>query len=150
MNARQAARPQATIRTGEQVRLHLAIHLENGEEVLSSFDGEPLCFRLGDGTLSSGLEDLIQDLSPGTEACWQVPGDQVFGPPDPDCRQWLAPEDLPADFAERFLPGQVYEFTTPGGEMTAGTVVEAADSGLLVDFNPPLASRQLAIRIRML
>ena len=41
----------AKIGPGRQVCLHLAVYLEDGSEVLSSFGDEPMRFRIGDGTL---------------------------------------------------------------------------------------------------
>ena len=136
------------IRAGSRVRLHLSIHLGDGTEALSSFDAEPLTFRLGDGTLAPGLESLLIDLPVGSDTQTLVQGADVFGEPDPALIQVLDPRDLPANFSPEV--GQVLSFTTPGGQETAGTVLGIDDDGVRVDFNHPLSRRTLRVRIQVL
>jgi len=136
------------IRAGSRVHLHLSIHLDDGTEALTSFDAEPLVFRLGDGTLAPGLESLLIDLPVGSDTQTLVQGADVFGKPDPGLIQTLEPRDLPADF----LPeaGQVLSFTTPGGQETAGTLLGSDADGVRVDFNHPLSRRSLRVRVQVL
>ena len=135
------------IKPGCRVRLHLSIHLDDGTEVLSSFDGEPLAFSLGDGTLAPGLESLLLDLPVGSDTQTLAQGADVFGEPDPALVQTLDPRDLPADFHPS--PRQVLSFQTPGGQETAGTVVEITDDGVRVDFNHPLSLRALRVHVKV-
>jgi len=136
------------ISTGSHVRLHLAITLEDGTEVLSSFDGEPLELRIGDGTLAPGIEEILLGLSPGPEQQILADGAALFGPPDPDNVHLIPTDDLPDNFQAE--PGQVIAFAAPGGQETPGTVVAVESTGLRVDFNHPLSRRGLRLRVRVL
>ena len=136
------------IAPGRRVELHLSIHLEDGTEVLSSFDDQPLTFVVGDGTLAAGLESMLLGLPVGSDTQTLADGAAVYGEPDPALIQILAPSDLPADFAPE--PGQVICFTTPGGQETAGTVLNVEDDGVRVDFNHPLSRRGLRVRVQVL
>jgi FKBP-type peptidyl-prolyl cis-trans isomerase SlpA len=137
-----------SIEPGRHVRLHLAIHLEDGTEVLSSFDDQPLAFVVGDGTLAAGLESLLLDLPVGSDTQTLADGSAIYGEPDPALMQTLEPGDLPVDFAPE--PGQVVCFGTPGGQETAGTVVSSGIDGVRMDFNHPLSRRGLRVRVQVL
>jgi FKBP-type peptidyl-prolyl cis-trans isomerase SlpA len=130
------------------VTLHLGIWLDDGTEVLSTLDAEPICFRLGDGTLAPGLESLLVDLPVGTDTQLLADGSAVFGAHDPSLLHWLPMSDLPADFAAE--PGQVITFDTPGGQQTAGTVLAVEPDSVEVDFNHPLSRRALRLRVQVL
>ncbi len=131
-----------------RVTLHLSITLEDGTEALSSFDAEPISFRLGDGTLAPGLESLLLGLPVGTDTVVLAEGAAVYGPADPALVQDLPRTDLPTDFEP--TPGQVIAFDTPGGQETPGTVVAVSAEQVRVDFNHPLARRGLRLRVQVL
>ena len=130
------------------MRLHLALFLEDGTEVLSSFGGEPLALRIGDGTLAPGLEDLLLGLAAGAEERMLADGASVYGRPDPALVHSVPRSDLPADFEA--VPGQVVNFAAPNGEETPATVLDEEADGVRIDFNHPLARRGLRIEVRIL
>jgi FKBP-type peptidyl-prolyl cis-trans isomerase SlpA len=133
---------------GKHVRLHLAVFLEDGTEVLSSLDAEPLEFQIGDGTLAPGLEALLQDLLPGDDQQFLADGSAVFGDHSPALVHRIPRSDLPADFQPE--EGQVIQFKAPGGQETAGTVLGCGDDEVEIDFNHPLARRGLRIRVQII
>ncbi|WP_200345051.1 FKBP-type peptidyl-prolyl cis-trans isomerase [Halochromatium glycolicum] len=137
-----------SIGPGRRVRLHLAIHLEDGTEALSSLDGEPLEFRVGDGTLAPGLESLLDGLCAGADEQFLADGSALFGEHDPSRIQRIARSDLPPDFAPE--EGLVIQFETPGGQELPGTILGSDSDGVEVDFNHPLARRGLHIRAQVL
>jgi FKBP-type peptidyl-prolyl cis-trans isomerase SlpA len=130
-----------------RVTLHLSLTLEDGTEVLSSFDGEPLTFTLGDGTLAPGLEELLLDLPEGSDTQALAEGAAVFGAPDPELVHELPLADLPQGFTAE--PGQVIAFDTPGGQETPGTVLAVGEDTVRVDFNHPLSRRGLRLRVQV-
>ncbi|WP_201245643.1 FKBP-type peptidyl-prolyl cis-trans isomerase [Halochromatium salexigens] len=133
---------------GRQVTLHLAVYLDDGTEVLSSFGDEPIRFRMGDGTLASGLESLLVDLEPGANEQMLADGAALFGTPDGALKHRVPRSDLPKGFM--LEPGQVIQFQTPGGQETPGTVLTADDTEVEIDFNHPLARRRLRIHAQVL
>lgn len=138
----------AKIGHGKQVCLHLAIHLDDGTEVLSSFDDEPIRFRVGDGSLAPGLEHLLLDLEPGADEQILADGAAVFGTHDLALIHQVPRPDLPEGFEPE--PGQVIQFQAPGGQQTPGTVLNANDTEVEIDFNHPLARRGLRIRAQVI
>jgi FKBP-type peptidyl-prolyl cis-trans isomerase SlpA len=141
-------RSTAGIQPGARARLHLAIWLDDGTEVLSSFDDEPLDFCIGDGTLAPGLESMLLGLEVGADEQLLADGAAVYGASDPALVQVIDREDLPPDF--ELVPGRVMLFAAPGGQETAGTLIGETDRGVEVDFNHPLSRRGLRIRVQVL
>jgi FKBP-type peptidyl-prolyl cis-trans isomerase SlpA len=133
---------------GRQVVLHLAIYLDDGTEVLSSFGDAPMRFRIGDGTLAPGFESLLIDLAPGADEQMLADGAALFGAHDATLVHRVPHSDLPDAFAPE--PGQVIQFQTPGGQETAGTILSADETEVEIDFNHPLAHRGLRIHARVL
>lgn len=137
-----------TIRPGAAAVLHIAIRLADGTMALSTFGEEPLSIRIGDGTLVPELERLLHGLAAGSEVQFLADGSDLYGPRDPDRIHWLEAGDLP--FGVVLAPGEVVAFDTPGGQETAGIVLEATEQGVQVDFNHPLSGRSLQIRVQVL
>ncbi|ESQ08789.1 MAG TPA: peptidylprolyl isomerase [Chromatiaceae bacterium] len=136
------------IRLGSRVRLRLSIHLQDGTEVFSSFAGDPLCFRVGDGSIAPGLESLLLELSIGSDTHVLARGADLFGTPDPTLIRTLPMQDFPADFAPN--AGHIVRFDTPGGQETVGTILDSNNQGVLVDFNHPLSRHSLNLRMQVL
>jgi FKBP-type peptidyl-prolyl cis-trans isomerase 2 len=145
MNDRAASPDDAH---GRAMTVHLVIWLEDGTEVLSTLDAEPLRFHPGDGTLAPGLEGLLNGLPVGTDTQLLADGSAVFGDHDPSLIQELPATDLPSGFSAEV--GQVISFDTPGGQETAGTVLEVRRDAVRIDFNHPLCRRGLRVRVQVL
>jgi len=130
------------------VWLHLEIRLDDGTEALSTFGDEPLDLRLGDGTLAPGLEGLLLGLGPGAVEDLHAHGDQLYGPRLEEKIHWLQQDRFPPGLTPS--PGQVIAFEAPGGQETAGQVLELRGDRVRVDFNHPLSGRALQIRVEIL
>lgn len=136
------------IRPGCRVCMHFALRLEDGTEVDSSFDEEPLCFIVGDGTLIEGLELAILGLAAGDEQDLLIPAQEGYGFRDPD-----NVHELPlSDFDSSTPPetGMVIGFTTPSGEEVPGLIREVGEQSVQVDFNHPLAGHEIGFSVRIL
>lgn len=138
----------AKIGPGKQVTLHIAVYLDDGTEVLSSFGDEPMRCRIGDGTLAPGLEGLLVDLEPGADEQMIADGAALFGASDAALVHRIPHSDLPEGFTPE--PGQVIQFQAPGGQETTGTVMSANDTEVEIDFNHPLTNRGLRIHAQVL
>ncbi len=130
------------------VLMHFTLSLADGTLVDSSQDGDPLSFSLGDGTLDAGLESLLLGLHAGDKAQFKLAPGQAFGEPDAGNVHHMPRGDFPPDMA--LAEGAVVEFTTPGGDAVAGTVLAIGDESITVDFNHPLAGRQLSFQVEII
>lgn len=137
-----------TISPGSRVTLHFAIRLTDGMTVESSFDDEPLSFAIGDGTLDEGLELALYGLTAGTrQTLTLVPG-QAFGRRDPSAVRQVARSAFPADMA--LEKGQIIGFGGPGEQEAAGAVLDVGPEQVTVDFNHPLAGREIVFEVHVL
>jgi FKBP-type peptidyl-prolyl cis-trans isomerase SlpA len=132
---------------GSPVRLHLAIHLSDGTEALSTFGEEPLDLTLGDGTLTAETEKLLLGLEGGAREQIIADGSDLFGPWTEDKLHWLARDAFPDGVPE---PGTLVAFDTPGGTETAGLIKGIEGDRVLVDFNHPLSGRAVRIQVEIL
>ncbi len=128
--------------------MHYTLSLSDGTVADSSRPGNPLRFVLGDGTLETGLEVLLRGLHGGDRARFDLAPGQAFGERDPAGVHGMPRAEFPADMA--LAEGTVVEFTTPGGDAIAGTVVEMDEDSVTVDFNHPLAERELSFEVEII
>lgn len=134
------------IRTGSRVSMHFSLALADGTEAVSTFDEEPLEFSLGDGTLIPTLEENLLGLTKSSRQQFVLAPEFAFGERDPELVQSMPR----TDFDTPPETGQVLAFALPDGEETAGLVLEVLDDSVTVDFNPPLAGKNVVFRVEIL
>jgi len=136
------------INYSSKVTLHLSIDLPEGTEAFSTFDEEPVSFRMGDGALRQGMELAITGLHPGDKQTITLTAEQGYGDHDK-----ALIHKLPlSDFSEDLHPevGQIIGFNLPSGEETAGAILDMNDSTATVDFNHPLAGKEIIFKVEIL
>lgn len=141
------------IEAGSQVSLHFALALPDGEEIDSTFNGKPASFRLGDGSMLPGFEEKLLGLEAGSEHEVLIPAEKAFGAVNPDNRQRFSMDKFKHLLDDELLPtrvGSVVSFRDPAGFELPGVVAEIADSYVIVDFNHPLAGKDIVFRVHIL
>ena len=136
------------IRGGSRVTMHFSITLEDGTVAEDSFDGEPLEFTMGDGSLNEGLELGLYGMKAGEEETLTMSPEQTFGDHDPDNIH-----EMPrGDFEQELLleEGMIIGFTTPAGDEVPGMIRQVGDEVVKVDFNHPLAGHELVYRVKVI
>ena len=133
---------------GARVVLRYRLSLADGTLVDASEEGDPLVLTVGDGTLEEGLEALLLGLGAGARATFHLAPGQAFGLPDPEAVHLLPRADFPEGLA--LEAGTVVACTAPSGLEVAGTVLEAGEGGVRVDFSHPLAGRSLVFEVEVL
>jgi FKBP-type peptidyl-prolyl cis-trans isomerase SlpA len=133
---------------GAQVRLHLAINLEDGREAISTFGEEPLECVMGDGTLQPGLELALYGLSAGETQRLRLLPEQAFGLRDTGLIRHMPLSDFEAAFTPEV--GQVIAFALPNGDEAAGTVLAVGQGQVEMDFNHPLAGHEIEFVVEIL
>ena len=136
------------IAPGSEVTLHLSLSTTDGFEALSTFGEEPETLVMGDGTLSEGLELALYGLKPGDAQTLTLTADQAFGQWDKTNIHRLPRHDFNVE--EELEPGQVIGFSAAEGEELAGTILEVDQHNVTVDFNLPLAGREVVFRVEIL
>ena len=136
------------INVASTVTLHLSLMLEDGTVAESTFDAEPLTFTMGDGTLVHGLELGLYGLRPGDSQRLTLYPEQAFGLRDPGKVHRLPRADFGADI--ELEPGLIVGFETPEGEELPGAVVSLDADSVEVDFNHPLAGRNIIFDVEII
>lgn len=139
--------PESGIADGCKVTLHYALAMEDGSVIDSTFDGAPITFTMGDGTMISGLESALMGLKNDDSQSVSIPPQVGFGYPDPEAIQTMPLDEFPKDMAPE--PGQIIAFNMPNGEEIPGTVLNVTDANVEVDFNHPLAGHEVIFTVKV-
>jgi FKBP-type peptidyl-prolyl cis-trans isomerase SlpA len=136
------------ITIGSKVTMHFALRLADGTVADSSFDNEPVSFVVGDGALDKGLELALIGLGAGDRQTLTLMPGQAFGAREDAALQWLERDQFPPDMA--LEEGQIIGFTGQAGEDIAGAVIEIQQQRVKMDFNHPLAGREIEFEVEIL
>ncbi len=136
------------ISRNSRVTLQHQLGLTDGTVLEDSFEGEPMTIQLGRGELAEGLELALIDLEDGDEQTIDIGPDLAFGYPDPEAIHELPRSEFREDAP--LEPGVIMEFSLPNGETLPGTILEADDQRVRIDFNHPLAGETVRYRVRIL
>ncbi len=134
---------------GARVTLHFALHLASGEEVDGTRRGPPATFTVGDGNLPFGFERALFGLRPGDDERILIAPDQGFGPHRKENIRTLRRADFPN--AADLEPGMMLAFAAADAAGEVPGVVRSTTAGaVVVDFNHPLAGRDLVFDVTIL
>ena len=135
------------IAEGAEVTLHFAIKLENGDVIDSTFDKQPATFTVGDGNLLPGFEATLLGLKAGDQRSIAIGPEQGFGQGNPQNVQ-IMPRSA---FAEMELSeGLLVIFNDAANAELPGVVKAFDESSVTIDFNHPLAGKQLTFDVEII
>lgn len=130
---------------GKRVSLHFTVSLAGGDVLDSTADrGEPPTFVYGDGSLLPGFEEAILGMQAGEQGRFLLSPAQAFGERNEDNVQHFPRHQ----FGEQLLePGMVMHFADASGAELPGVISELLPNVVVVDFNHPLAGRELVFEV---
>ncbi|MBU4681936.1 FKBP-type peptidyl-prolyl cis-trans isomerase [Cedecea davisae] len=138
-----------SVQSNSAVLVHFTLKLEDGSTAESTrANGKPALFRLGDETLSPGLEGELIGLRAGEKKAFSLAPEAAFGIPSPDMIQYFSRREF-VDAGEP-EPGAIMLFTAMDGSEMPGVVREVNGDSITVDFNHPLAGRTVHFDIEVL
>jgi len=130
-----------TVKQDTKFLLLFKMELEDGTIVESNFDEEPFEFQIGDGSLTSGMEDALIGKSTGDNVSVSLSPEMAFGLPDENNVHSLPIEDFPDDMNPEV--NQVIAFDGPDDSEIMGTIIKIDKNEVEVDFSHPLAGRTI-------
>ena len=137
------------IEHGSKVSLHFSVALEGGIEIDNTRSrSEPVELVIGDGNLLEGFEKALLGLRGGDRRTVHLPPEDAFGVWNPDNVQtfdavmFLKSGEIP-------VVGTMMEFEDKGGGTLAGVVKQVSDDTVEVDFNHPLAGRNVVFEVEI-
>lgn len=128
---------------GAKVTMSFSLALENGELIDSNFDAQPATFVIGDGNLLPGFEAPLKGLKAGEQGEFVISPENAFGQRNPENMQQLKRDNFDQ---ESLHVGDVFSFQNGEGELP-GVIVEIGDESVRVDFNHPLAGRNIIFKV---
>jgi len=136
-----------TVQPDSLVTLHYRIALENGQPLISTFEGTPATLQLGNGELLPNLEHLLAGLESGMRQLFTLAPEDGFGPHNPDLVERVRREHIPDEEIEAL---SIMEFAAPDGSRYSGLVREIDESSALIDFNHPLAGKTIRFEVEII
>ena len=137
----------AVVAAGKQVKMDYTLTVNN-EEVETSVGKKPLEFVYGDHSIIPGLENGIEGMKVGEEKIVAVEPKDAYGEIDPKAVKEFPRSALPATPEPKV--GMVLEAQSPDGESFPTVVSEIKGDKVVLDFNHPLAGKQLSFKIKIL
>jgi FKBP-type peptidyl-prolyl cis-trans isomerase SlpA len=137
-----------SIGPGTQVTLHFAVKLDDGSVVDSTFDSKPATFVVGDQNLLEGFEKLLFGLTPGDKNSFEVLPEQGFGQRNPNNIQEIPRQAFGPDI--ELSEGLLVSFADANNQELPGVVESFDTDKVMVDFNHPLAGRNLIFDVEII
>lgn len=137
-----------TLGPGTRVTLHFAVRLPEGEVIDSNFEREPATFTVGDGNLLQGFEKSIFGLQEGDRKTVVIKPEEGFGQRNPNNIQEIARSQFGADIA--LEEGLMLSFADAQKTELPGVVKRFNDDVVVIDFNHPLAGRDIIFEVAIL
>jgi FKBP-type peptidyl-prolyl cis-trans isomerase SlpA len=134
------------VELGTKVTLHFALVLEDGDVIDSNFETAPATFTVGDGNLLPGFESTLMGLENGDEREFTIPPEEAFGQHNPQNVQRVDRSNFDQQELE---VGAMFSFQNGDGELP-GVIIEFEDEEILVDFNHPLAGKNIIFQVKIM
>lgn len=136
------------IAEGTKVTLHFSLTLKDGEIIDSTFDEEPATFTVGDGNLLAGFEESILGLSSGVKDVFTIAPEDGFGQHNPSNIQIIARDQFDEEIT--IEKGLVLSFADAQNTELPGVVSEFDEENVTVDFNHPLAGKEILFEVEII
>jgi FKBP-type peptidyl-prolyl cis-trans isomerase SlpA len=135
------------INSDSKVTLHFALKFEDGDVIDSTFEKEAATFVMGDGSLLLGFEKKLLGLTVGAKESFTVLPEEGFGQPNPNNVQQFARSDFADDM--ELAEGMVVSFADASQSELPGVVKKFDSQQVEVDFNHPLAGRNIIFDVEI-
>ena len=138
-----------SVSKGQKVTVHYVGTLDDGTEFDNSRTrGEPLKFELGAATIMPAFQDAILEMNVGETKKFKIESERAYGPVNPDgfrvvpLDRFNSPEDL--------VIGAIVQGQTEEGQRFAAKIEEIEDDGVRLNFNHPMAGKDLNFEIELI
>ena len=138
----------AVVEPGSRVSLHFSLSLEGGDVIDSTFESQPATLVIGSGVLPAGFEKYILGMTVGTRKVFHVQPEDGFGQHNTSNIQVVDRSRFAPDM--ELAEGLVISFADPSGGEMPGVVSQFDDHSVTIDFNHPLAGKNLDFEVEVL
>ena len=132
-----------------KVELHFSLKLaDTGELVDSTFEKKPAELVIGDGNLPAAFEAVIHGMKAGERKIELIEPKDGLGQHNPSNVQKISKDQF--DPSVELSEGLVVSFQDKAKSELPGVVAAIDDKMVTVDFNHPLAGRELEFAVEIL
>lgn len=135
------------VEDGKRVSFEYAL-IVDGEIVDTSEGKEPFEYIHGESNILPGLAKQLEGLKVGDEKTIEVVSDEAYGPVDLE-----AFREVPMDRLPQGVPPQVgmpLQVKNADGSMIVVSIAEVKEGSVIIDFNHPLAGKDLVFNIKVI
>ena len=134
------------IEKGKTVSLEYTVCLEDGMQIDSNIGEDPLIFTVGKNQLFPTLEYAITQLGLGEQKEIFLHAEEAYGPIMPEAFKEVELNAIPSQFR---YSGAILGIQDPAGGVYPVRVHEINESKAVLDFNHPLAGKNLKFTIKV-
>ena len=140
---------ETRIEDGSKVELHFSVAIENGVEIDNTRSrAEPVSLVMGDGSLLPGFEKALFGMLEGEHKTVVIKPEDGFGQRNPNNIQEIARSQFSPDM--ELSEGLMLSFADAQKTELPGVVQSFDDEVVVVDFNHPLAGRNILFEVAIL
>ena len=133
---------------GTRVTLHFSLSLENGEVIDTNFEANPATFTVGDGNLLPGFEKALFGMLEGERKTLLIKPEDGFGQRNDNNLQEIDRSQFSPDL--ELSEGLMLSFADAQKTELPGVVRAFDENVVVVDFNHPLAGRDILFEVSIL
>ena len=136
------------ITNGKAVSFHYVGTLEDGSQFDSSYErDQPITAVMGSGQIIAGFESALMGMTLGEKKTVVIDSKDAYGDHNPNAVQ---PAPL-ASFPDGFEPiiGHIVQGRGENDQIFTATIVGTEDEHVILDFNHPLAGKNLNFDIEI-
>lgn len=137
-----------TVKSGDWVKMHYVCSLENGEVVDTSKGLPPVEFQIPKNSDGNGFDAEIIGMAINEEKEFVLLPDQHVGYSVDGKNMEIPLAKINAEV--EFTVGRVMLLSFTSGQKLPGTVTEVKKDSIIVDFNHPLAGKELKYKVQVL
>jgi len=138
----------ADVKHGDTVKVHYTGSIDDGTVFDSSWEGEPLKFTVGQGTVIKAFESAVVGMSVGETKKVDIPSEDAYGPYRNDLVINVKRSVFPPHIEP--IEGLIIELNKPGGGTLQAIIIEVTQDSVTLDANHPLAGKDLTFEIDLL
>jgi len=139
---------ELTVGPGTRITLHFSLTLTTGDVIDSNFEREPATFTVGDGSLLVGFEKALFGMQEGDRETFLIKPEDGFGQRNPNNIQEIPRDQFSEDI--ELSEGLMLSFADAQKTELPGVVQRFDDQRVIVDFNHPLAGRDILFDVAIL
>ena len=136
------------IEQNKVVTMNFTLKDDAGNVLDSTDNGGPFSYLSGSNTVLPKLEEAVGSMIIGTKKNLKLEAADAYGVYNEQIVQVVGKENFPADFDLEV--GMSYMASNPDGGQMPFVITEVRDEEVTIDFNHPLAGKDLTFDIELL